>query len=166
MNLSLRRISMGIKKIIFSLFAIAQIVNSAEALKSTYNFDTTYKNIKNTIMQKNIPIFAEFDHSKNAKEAGLELNPTKVIVFGNPKVGTLLMQENQQIATHLPLKISVWQDSKNNVYITYTDIKELAKRYKIKNKQVVTNIDNLLKDIVKINSLYGGKIAVPKTNKL
>ncbi len=139
---------MGIKKIIFSLFAIAQIANSAEALKSTYNFDTTYKNIKNTIMQKNIPIFAEFDHSKNAKEAGLELNPTK------------------QIATHLPLKISVWQDSKNNVYITYTDIKELAKRYKIKNKQVVTNIDNLLKDIVKINSLYGGKIAVPKTNKL
>ncbi len=116
---------MGIKKIIFSLFAIAQIANSAEALKSTYNFDTTYKNIKNTIMQ-----------------------------------------ENQQIATHLPLKISVWQDSKNNVYITYTDIKELAKRYKIKNKQVVTNIDNLLKDIVKINSLYGGKIAVPKTNKL
>ncbi|MDE5592210.1 MAG: DUF302 domain-containing protein [Helicobacter sp.] len=102
-------------------------------------------------MQNQIPIFAEFDHERNAKDVGLPLNPIRVIVFGNPKVGTLLMQENPKIGIELPLRISIWQDG-NNTYITYTDIKKLAKKYDIKNKQIVDNIDKLLAKIVKTSS--------------
>ncbi|RAX55160.1 hypothetical protein CCY99_00225 [Helicobacter sp. 16-1353] len=140
---------MKIIKLILSMFIIVNMANAMDIIKSKYDFDTTYKNIKNTIVQKNIPIFAEFDHAKNAEEVGLELNPTSVIVFGNPKVGTFLMQENQSIAIHLPLRISVWKDAKNNVFVTYTDIKDLAKQYNIKNTKVVDNVDNLLKEMVR-----------------
>lgn len=143
---------MKITKTLLSFFMFASLVNAMEPIKSKYDFNTTYENAKNFLTQKNIPIFVEFDHSKNAKEVGLELNSTKVIVFGNPKVGTFLMQENPQISMELPLKISIYEDTKHNTYITYTDIKELAKKYNIKNKQVVTNIDKLLQEIVKIST--------------
>lgn len=140
---------MKILKFILSMFIVANIANATEAVKSKYDFETTMKNIKNIMTEKKIPVFAEFDHAKNAKDVELELNPTSVIVFGNPKVGTFLMQENQKIAIELPLRISVWKDAKNNVFVNSTDIKSLAKQYNIKNTKVVDNINNLLAEIIK-----------------
>lgn len=140
---------MKILKFILSMFIVANIANATEAVKSKYDFETTMKNIKNIMTEKKIPVFAEFDHAKNAKDVELELNPTSVIVFGNPKVGTFLMQENQKIAIELPLRISVWKDAKSNVFVNSTDIKSLAKQYNIKNTKVVDNINNLLAEIIK-----------------
>lgn len=143
---------MKITKTLLSLFMLASLANAMEPIKSKYDFNTTYENTKKFLMQKDTPIFAEFDHGKNAKDVGLELNATKVIVFGNPKVGTFLMQEKPEIALELPLKISIWEDSKHNTYITTTDIKELAKKYNIKNSKVIDNIDKFLKEIIKSSS--------------
>ncbi|MDE5603349.1 MAG: DUF302 domain-containing protein [Helicobacter sp.] len=140
---------MKITKTLLSFFIFASLTNAMEPIKSKYDFNTTYENTKKFLIQKNMPIFAEFDHGKNAKEVGLELNSTKVIVFGNPKVGTFLMQENPEISLELPLKISIWEDAQNNAYIAYTDIKKLAKEYNIKNNQVVENINKFLQEIVK-----------------
>lgn len=142
---------MKITKALLSCFVFASLVNAMEPIKSKYDFNTTYEKTKNFLTQRNIPIFAEFDHSKNAKEVGLKLNATKVIVFGNPKVGTFLMQENPQISTELPLKISIWE-ARDNTYIAYTDIQELAKKYNIKNQQVIENINKLLQEIVKTST--------------
>ncbi|RDU72308.1 DUF302 domain-containing protein [Helicobacter aurati] len=122
--------------------------NTAQIVKSRYDFDTTINNVYTFLTQRNIPIFTEFNHSKNAQEAELQLYPTKVIVFGNPKVGTLLMQENQQIGIELPLKIIVWEDSKRNVFVTSTDIKNLARQYRLTNNNVVENIAQLLTEIL------------------
>ena len=69
-----------------------------EPVKSQYDFSTTLTKVKDSILKRNIPIFAEFDFTSAAKNAKLELAPTKTIVFGNPKVGTFLMQENPNIA--------------------------------------------------------------------
>lgn len=120
----------------------------AAPTKSQYDFDKTTSNITSLLAQKNIPIFAEFDHSANAQKAGLELRPTKVIVFGNPKVGTLLMQENQALAFELPLRVLVWQDLENNVWVEATDMQQLAQKYGIQNAKVVQNISKLLAEIL------------------
>ncbi|WP_104722017.1 DUF302 domain-containing protein [Helicobacter mesocricetorum] len=143
---------MKITKVLLSFFILASLVKAMEPIKSKYDFNTTYENTKKLLTQKNIPIFAEFDHSKNAKDVGLELNATKVIVFGNPKVGTFLMQENPKISMELPLRISIWEDTQHNTYIAYTDIKELAKKYAIKNNQIVENIHKLLEEIIKTSA--------------
>ena len=139
---------MNIVRFIAFLMMIASISNALEMTKSQYDFETTISNAYVFLTQKDIPIFAEFNHAKNAKDAGLPLNRTKVIVFGNPKVGTLLMQENQQIGIELPLKIIVWEDSGHNVFVASTDINELAKRYGITNRAIVDNIAQLLANII------------------
>lgn len=117
-------------------------------IKSQYDFYTTLNKAKDSISKRNIPIFAEFDFTSDAKNVKLELEPMRVIVFGNPKVGTLLMQENPNIALELPLKILVYQDASNNVFIKTTDIEQLAKDYKIGNIKVIDNISSLLNEII------------------
>ncbi|STQ86918.1 DUF302 domain-containing protein [Helicobacter muridarum] len=122
--------------------------NIKKAMQSRHSFETTFENVEKFLKEKNITIFAEFKHSDWASSVDEELNPTKVIVFGNPKVGTALMRENQNIAIELPLKIVVWQDPNGKVFVNTTDIKDIAKRYGIKNQKVIDNIAKLLAQIV------------------
>lgn len=140
--------TMRLLALFLSIFMVKSFVY-ADQIKSQYDFETTFTSIKSQIQQRNIDIFAEIDHAQNAKKVGETLQPTKVIIFGNPKVGTQLMQENQAIGMELPLKIIVWQDAQNNVFIQHTNIKALAKQYRIKNTKVINNMDKLLQEIIK-----------------
>lgn len=136
---------------IILVFGIAGTISAKEGEKvvqSKQNFETTYENIEKFLKEKNIAIFAEFKHSDWAKDVGEPLNPTKVIVFGNPKVGTALMRENQKIAIELPLKIAIWQDKSGKVFVSATDIRGIAKKYGIKNQKVIDNIAKLLEQIL------------------
>lgn len=74
-------------------------------------------------------VFARIDHAANAANVGLDLRPTEVLFFGNPKAGTLLMQAEQAIGLDLPLKVLVWQDETSATWISYQDVVWLAKRY-------------------------------------
>ena len=65
---------------------------------SKFSVDETMGRIEQILQKMDIPVFAKFDHQKNAKEVGLDLRPNQVIVFGSPKVGTKLMQENTAIS--------------------------------------------------------------------
>ena len=94
-----------------------------------------------------IPIFAEFDHYQNAKEVNLDLRKTTVIVFGSPKVGTLLMQANQNIALELPLKLLVMEDNSGNTIVRFKKMKYTAKEYNLENNEIVVKIDQLLENI-------------------
>ena len=71
--------------------------------KSEYDFRQTIGRLKKNFKANNIAIFAEIDHTKAAKKAGENLLPATVLVVGNPKVGTRLMQENPKVAIELPL---------------------------------------------------------------
>ena len=79
------------------------------AQESKYSVPETIARLKANLAAQNVPVFATFDHGANAQGAGLSLRPTQVVVFGNPKVGTKLMQEQQSAAIDLPLRVSVWQ---------------------------------------------------------
>jgi uncharacterized protein (DUF302 family) len=81
------------------------------------------------IKAKGLTVFARIDHAAGANEVGLPLRPTELVIFGNAKGGTPLMQSNQEIGLDLPLKALVWQDATNVTWISYNDPAWLAKRH-------------------------------------
>src|SRR5580658_2290145 len=83
-----------------------------------------------TILEtKGIPIFALIDHSGEAAKVGMEMHPTKLLIFGNPKGGTPLMLVAPTIAIDLPLKILVWEDDQGKVLVSYNSPEYLAERH-------------------------------------
>lgn len=79
---------------------------------------------------------------------GLSQRPTQVVVFGNPKVGTRLMQDRQSAAIDLPLRISVWQDARNRVWVGYQNMDPLGASYGIKDKATLTALDKFTSELV------------------
>lgn len=115
--------------------------------ESKFSVDETIKRVEQVLHTMDIPVFAKFDHKKNAEEAGLELSPNQVIVFGSPKVGTKLMQENPAISIELPLKISVWEDKNGKVWISFPLMEQLASVYGLEKEPVIGKMQELLEKI-------------------
>ncbi|PKV49606.1 uncharacterized protein (DUF302 family) [Aquimarina sp. MAR_2010_214] len=118
---------------------------------SSKNFEDTYNTLVEIITNNpNLKIVAQLDHQANAASVDLELNPTRVIMFGNPKLGTPLMQNSQITGLDLPQKILIWQDDKGVVNVSYNDPGFLKLRHEINGKDDVLAIiskalDNLSK---------------------
>jgi uncharacterized protein (DUF302 family) len=81
------------------------------------------------VKAKGMTVFARIDHAAGAAEAGMSLRPTELLIFGNAKGGTPLMQSAQTIGIDLPLKALVWQDASGNTWLSYNDPSWLAKRH-------------------------------------
>jgi uncharacterized protein (DUF302 family) len=81
------------------------------------------------VRAKGMTVFARIDHSAGASAVGLSLNPTEVLIFGNAKGGTPLMQAVQTIGIDLPLRALVWQDASGETWLSYNDPAWLAKRH-------------------------------------
>jgi uncharacterized protein (DUF302 family) len=84
-----------------------------------------------SVTGRGIPILARIDHAAAAAEVGMELRPTEVLIFGNPRAGTPLMQTAQTIGIDLPLKVLVWEDETNQTWLAYSDPAWLARRHGI-----------------------------------
>lgn len=80
---------------------------------------------------KGITVFARIDHAAGAVSVAMPLRPTELLIFGNPKAGTPLMQSNQTIGIDLPLKILGWQDASGKVWLTYNDPNWLTQRHRL-----------------------------------
>lgn len=107
------------------------------------------------LKNRQIPLFAKFDHAQNAKEAGLELRPTTVLVFGSPKVGTTLMQADQSIALELPLRISIWEDESGSTWLAFQRLSRLAAEYGLEKLPAIKGMQNLMEQLVmKAGSVY------------
>ncbi len=110
--------------------------NGLISLKSLNNFDETYSRLKKTIESKDaLTIITELDHAENAAKADLKLRPTKLIIFGNPKLGTPLMSENQTVGIDLPQKFLVYENEKGEVFVVYNDPMYLARRHNLDEKR-------------------------------
>jgi uncharacterized protein (DUF302 family) len=101
------------------------------SIKSAHNVMTTSSRFEQIIRKKGLTLFAHVSHSDGAVKAGLELRPTELVIFGNPKVGTPLMQCAQQAAIDLPQKMLIWQDESELTWLSYNDPRYLAKRHHI-----------------------------------
>jgi uncharacterized protein (DUF302 family) len=98
-------------------------------LKSRHSHAQTVTNIEAAILDKGLTVFARIDHAAGAQAAGLVLRPTLLLIFGNAKGGTPLMQEMQTIGIDLPLKLLVWEDEDGISWISYNDPTWIAARY-------------------------------------
>src|SRR5262249_56845935 len=89
----------------------------------------TMDRLEAAVKAKGLTIFARIDHAAGAAEVGLSLRPTAVLIFGNAKAGTPLMQSNQTTGIDLPLKALVWQDESGKTWLSYNDPNWLANRH-------------------------------------
>ena len=100
-------------------------------LSSPYSVPETLQRLEALLTAKGLTIFCRVDHSGEAKKAGLNMNPTKLIIFGSPKSGTPLMLAAPTLAIDLPLKALVWQDPAGKVWLSYNSPEYLQTRHDI-----------------------------------
>ena len=93
--------------------------NGIITMPSHQSVDQTVQKLERVLHEKGVKLFALIDHSGEAEKAGLQMRPTKVLIFGNPKAGTPLMIASPSIAIDLPLKILVWEDANGKVWVSY-----------------------------------------------
>jgi uncharacterized protein (DUF302 family) len=105
--------------------------NGLVHLESKHSADETLQRLEALLHQKSVTIFALVDHSGEAAKAGLQMRPTKLLIFGSPKAGTPLMQAAPTSAIDLPLKALVWQDAEGKVWLTYNDPGYLLRRHDV-----------------------------------
>ena len=96
---------------------------------SSHSVDEMVAKAEALLREKSVKIFALVDHSGEAKAAGLEMRPTKLLIFGNPKAGTPLMVASPSAAIDLPLKLLVWEDDEGKTWVTYNSPKYLLDRH-------------------------------------
>ena len=111
-------------------------------IKSSFGPQETMSRLEADVKAKGLTIFAHVDHAAGASAVGLQLRPTDLLIFGNAKGGTPLMQAVQTIGIDLPLKILVWQDAGGQTWLSYNDPHWLAKRHGIE-ATTVTAVNGL-----------------------
>jgi uncharacterized protein (DUF302 family) len=94
-----------------------------------HSVDETAEKLRAILRAKGIPLFALVDHSGEAAKVGMKMRPTKLLIFGNPKAGTPLMQASPSIAIDLPLKILIWEDAAGKVWVSYNSPTYLRERH-------------------------------------
>ena len=98
-------------------------------IASTHGPKETVNRLEAAVKAKGMTIFARIDHAAGAAAAGMSLRPTELLIIGNAKAGTPLMQATQTIGIDLPLKVLVWQDAAGGTWLSYNDPKWLAQRH-------------------------------------
>lgn len=119
-------------------------------LKSTHDVATTADRLESVLKQKGMTVFARINHAQGAERVGKKLRPTELVIFGNPKVGTPLMQCRQSVAIDLPQKALIWQDEQGQVWLAYNDPDFLVERHSITGcAEVVKKIKGALNNFAK-----------------
>jgi uncharacterized protein (DUF302 family) len=123
--------------------------------ESKLNVKETIDALTAALKAKGITIFARINHAAGAKKAGLELRPTELLLFGNPKLGTPLMQTDQRVGLDLPMKVLAWQDANGKVFVTYADPTSLKVRYKLDGKEPI--LQKMTKALAVFTAVATGK---------
>lgn len=106
-----------------------------ETVETKHDVPSAVEKFIGLLKEQGLTYFETIDHAKNAKEVGLRLKPESVVVFGNPKIGTKLMQCNPSIGLDLPLKMLFSTDYEGKTTITYTNPEYWSLKHNIKDKQ-------------------------------
>ena len=119
-------------------------------VESSFGVKETGDRLESVLKEKGMTIFNRVKHSEAAKNVGVELRETELIIFGNPKVGSPLMKCQQSVAIDLPQKALIWKDREDKVWISYNNPRYLEKRHNISNcEKVISKIEKALAGISK-----------------
>jgi uncharacterized protein (DUF302 family) len=103
--------------------------NGLVTIESAHPAAETLTRLEQALKAKDIQVFARIDHAAGAASVGLELRPTVVLIFGDPRAGTALMRADQRTGLDLPLKALIWEDASGRVFVTYSDPRWVARRH-------------------------------------
>jgi uncharacterized protein (DUF302 family) len=134
---------------------LAYADNGLVSRKSFHNVKSTADRLESALRKKGMTVFIRIDHAEGAQKVGKKLRPTELVIFGNPKVGTPLMQCGQSVALDLPQKALIWEDEKGQVWLTYNDPRYLASRHGI------TECVEVVKKIGKALSNFANAATMP-----
>jgi uncharacterized protein (DUF302 family) len=98
-------------------------------IPSNHTVDQTLERLEGALQARGVRTFALIDHSGEAERAGMQMRPTRLLIFGNPKAGTPLMIASPSVAIDLPLKALVWEDAAGKVWISYNSPAYLQARH-------------------------------------
>lgn len=117
---------------------------------SPFSVEETLKRLQEVIHSRNLTLFANIDHSGEAKRVGLTMQEAHVLIFGNPKGGTPLMVASPLLALDLPLKVLVWQSADGRVWISTNSAAYLKDRYAIPAKLVgnIAVVDAIIQQVL------------------
>lgn len=116
-------------------------MSKTATLTSPYPFNDTVHRLKTAIESKGMTIFAVIDHKESAQNVGLSMQPATVLIYGNPKAGTPLMQKDPAFALSLPLKVLI-TETNGQVQVVYTPANELIKGSQIQPADVANTLAN------------------------
>jgi uncharacterized protein (DUF302 family) len=139
---SLRHATLALAAIVLAILPLAASRPDAQAsprdgivrVKSVYGLEETVQRLKADIESKGIRYFATIDQTELGQNAGIKLNPSRLLVFGNPPLGIQFLTANPNAGLDWPVRLLVTQDDKGQVWATYTDFGWIARRHGIKNR--------------------------------
>lgn len=148
--------------VIISLFALAPAMSFADpdngmiSKKSAHSVKMTLDRLENVLRKKGITIVTRWSHNAGAKKAGIDLRPTELLIFGNPKMGSHFFTSNQTAGIDLPMKALAWKDEKGQVWLTYNDPTYIANRHGINDRpEIVKKMTGALNNLT--NAAIGNK---------
>jgi len=130
----------------FGLLAVTGSAVAADGLRSVtsaHDVATTLDRLETVLGEKGMNVFGRVDHAANAAGAELTLRPTALLIFGNPKLGTPLMNCAQSVAIDLPQKMLAWEDADGAVHLGWNDPAYLVERHGIEDEQCLAIIDTV-----------------------
>ncbi len=110
---------------------VAPITNGLIKKESNFSFDQTVTKLEAALTARNITLMSKIDHAANAGSVEKSLHPTTLFIFGNPAIGTELMNLSQSMGLDLPMKALVFEDLNGDVWVEYHNMKVLAERHGI-----------------------------------
>ncbi len=127
--------------ILLLVIAVGQVQanNGLTSVKSAHDVNTTADRLEAVLKKKGMKVFTRIDHAAGAASVGNSLRPTQLIIFGNPKIGSVLMGCTQTIAIDLPQKALIWEDGSGQVWLSYNNPAELANRHRMSGCTKVLN---------------------------
>lgn len=138
------------------LSAVAASASDLVTVPSGHSVKETMDRLANALKEKGIAVAARIDHAAAAKANGLDLKPTEVIIFGNPKLGTPLMQAERSIGLDLPMKVLAYEDNAGKVWVAYTKPDALKARYNVAGQDgAFTTMAGVLDGLVKAATAAG-----------
>ncbi len=139
--------------LLVTIFYVSPVLaedNGLVTVKSVHSVQQTGDRLESALKGKGMTVFARIDHAQGAKKVDKELRPTQLVIFGNPKAGTPLMQCAQSVAIDLPQKALIWEDKNGGVWLSYNDPQYLVKRHEISGcDKVIANITKALGNFAK-----------------
>ena len=126
------------------------IVEGLTTIPSCFGPKETMDRLENEVRSNGMDVFARIDHAAGAAKVGLTLPPTNLIIFGNARGGTPLMQSVQTVGIDLPLRVLVWEDAAGKAWVSYNEPSWIARRHGVRNaEQVVSKMGAALSAIAR-----------------